>query len=77
MPVSVTLGERVRQLRHEHDWTLAKLASNIGVSTSYLNDIEHDRTAPSLKTLLGIASALDLSVTGLLTGTHPYDLSGK
>ena len=69
----MTLGERVRALRRARDWTLSTLGSNAGVSVSYLNDIEHDRNAPSLKRLLAIASALGMSVTELLSGTHPYD----
>lgn len=75
MSVSLSLGERVRDLRHERGWTLADLANGAGVSTSFVNDIEHDRTTPSLKTLVRIAQALGMSVTQLLAGTRPYDLN--
>ena len=69
---SATLGERVRLLRQSRRWTLAVLAQEAGLSVSYLNDIEHDRTVPTLGRLVGIASALELTVSELLERTHPY-----
>jgi transcriptional regulator with XRE-family HTH domain len=41
--------------------------------SSYLNDIEHDRTVPTLKALGLIADALGLSVRDFLKDVHPYD----
>ena len=69
----MTLGERIRALRQAHGWTLAVLASKASVSVSYLNDIEHDRSVPSLGKLAAVAAALGLSATELLSGTRPYD----
>ncbi len=69
----MTLGERIRALRQAQGWTLAVLASKASVSVSYLNDIEHDRSVPSLGKLAAVAAALGLSVTELLSGTRPYD----
>ncbi len=43
------------------------------MSVSYLNDIEHDRTVPSLRRLQAIAEALGLSVRSLLAGVDPFD----
>jgi transcriptional regulator with XRE-family HTH domain len=61
------------QLRQEGGLTLAALAAAAGVSTSYLNDIEHDRNVPSLERLSRIADALGLDVRGLLLGVPPFD----
>ncbi len=69
---SVTLGERVCLLRQSRRWTLAVLAQEAGLSVSYLNDIEHDRTVPTLGRLVAIASALQLTVSELLESTRPY-----
>ncbi len=69
---SATLGERVRLLRQSRRWTLAVLAQEAGLSVSYLNDIEHDRTVPTLGRLVAIASALELTVSELLESTRPY-----
>ena len=50
----------------------AELAREAGISVSYLNDIEHDRTVPSLAKLRGIAVALGTNVVGLLADVPPY-----
>ena len=63
----------MRRLRHDRSLTLARLAESAGVSVSYLNDIEHDRTVPSLGKLRVIADALGLSVRDLLRDVPPYD----
>ncbi len=62
----------MRLLRQSRHWTLAVLAQQAGLSISYLNDIEHDRTVPTLGRLVAIASALDLTVSELLESTRPY-----
>ena len=71
--VSQTLGSRLRQLRHERGLTLLALAGDARLSTSYLADIEHDRTVPTLGRLQAVAEALQLSVRDLLQGVVPYD----
>lgn len=43
------------------------------MSVSYLNDIEHDRTVPTLRRLRSVAEALELSTRDLLEGVWPYD----
>lgn len=70
---TLTLGSRIRELRTAQKLTLAALASAAGISTSYLNDLEHDRTVPSLQRLQWIAEALGLDARGLLRGVGPYD----
>jgi transcriptional regulator with XRE-family HTH domain len=40
---------------------------------SYLNDLEHDRTLPSLGKLQAICGALGLSVRSLLEGVESFD----
>jgi len=49
------------------------LAGDARLSTSYLADIEHDRTVPTLGRLQAVAEALQLSVRDLLQGVVPYD----
>jgi len=43
------------------------------MSTSYLADIEHDRTVPTLGRLQAVATALEVTVRELLQGVEPYD----
>ena len=68
-----TLGQRIRALRHEQKLTLANLAARAAMSVSYLNDIEHDRTRPSLDLLVRISRALGLQVVEVMRGVPPYD----
>jgi len=64
---------RLRHLRQDRRLTLSRLAASAGLSVSYLNDIEHDRTVPTLRKLRSIADVLGLSVRDLLEGVSPYD----
>lgn len=53
------------------------LAGEAGLSTSYLADIEHDRTVPTLRRLRDVATVLGVSVRDLLLGVEPYDTPGS
>lgn len=64
-----SLGERVRQLRHQRDWTLDQLTAEAGVSKGYLSAIENGRNEPTGRVLLRLARALGASVDYLLRGT--------
>jgi transcriptional regulator with XRE-family HTH domain len=55
-----SIGERVRSLRINQGLTLAELGAMVNLSTSYLSQIERDRTQPSLTTLVNIAKALNV-----------------
>jgi len=55
-----SIGERVKSLRTEKGMTLAALGEKVSLSTSYLSQIERDRTNPSLTTLMNIARILDV-----------------
>src|SRR3989304_1010465 len=54
-----TLGQRIRELRKEKDFSLRDLAKKIGVSAAFLSDIELGRRNPSEKNLQIIARTLD------------------
>lgn len=68
-----TLGARLRGLRRDAGLTMATLAKGAGISTSYLNDIEHERTVPTLGRLVAIGGVLDRTAVELLRGVKPYD----
>lgn len=68
----MTIGERVREKRHELGWTLKQLADATDLSLPYLSDVERGRTQPSVKTLTRIAAGLGLNVTDLMTGVEEY-----
>ena len=55
-----SIGKRVKTLRIDRRMTLAELGEKANLSTSYLSQIERDRTNPSLTTLMNIAKSLDV-----------------
>ena len=55
------LGKRLRALRDDRELTLAQLGQQVGLSASYLSQIERGVTMPSLSRLTTLAKALDVS----------------
>ena len=62
------VGVRARELRQDMGLTMAKFAERAGVSLGMLSKIEHGQTAPSLATLVRLASAAGVPVTSLFRG---------
>ena len=56
------LGKRLRALRNEWGLTLAQLGQQVGLSASYLSQIERGVAMPSLSRLTTIASALNVEM---------------
>ena len=56
------LGKRLRTLRNEQGLTLAQLGQQVGLSASYLSQIERGMAMPSLSKLTTIANALGVEV---------------
>jgi transcriptional regulator with XRE-family HTH domain len=57
-----SIGERIKALRTEQAMTLAELGVKVNLSTSYLSQIERDKTTPSLSTLMDIAKVLNVGL---------------
>jgi transcriptional regulator with XRE-family HTH domain len=74
--VSPTLGSQVRTLRRERGVRQFELATQAGISRSYLCDIERGRVGtPSLAVLDGLAAALDTSRIDLLRAAGVVEVS--
>jgi transcriptional regulator with XRE-family HTH domain len=65
VPLAVTIGERIKTLRTGQGMTLAELGEKANLSTSYLSQIERDKTSPSLITLETIAKSLNIGLRTL------------
>jgi len=61
-----TLGEVLRGARVKLDLGLRELAKQLGITPSYLSDIEYDRRVPSEDVLSQLAKALDLELDHLM-----------
>ncbi len=66
----MTFGQRVRQLRHEKNWSLRDLAARVDVGFTYLSRIENERLNygdyPSEALIHRLAEALDVDEDELL-----------
>lgn len=60
------IGLRIRKLRRQKFWTQEKLAEKAEIAPDYLCRIELGRKHPSLKTILLIANALEITADDLL-----------
>lgn len=62
-------GTRIRHLREDRRLTQTQLARRCNLSQSYLSEVEHGRTRPSLACLGKLAEGLGMPVEGLIEGT--------
>ncbi len=60
------LGQRIRLLRAERDWSLKDLSASARLSISQISSIERGAHLPSLESLLAIARAFELKPSQLL-----------
>lgn len=56
--MKITLGQKVRELRDEKDFSLREFAKKIDITAAHLSDIELGRRFPSRDVLKKIASML-------------------
>jgi transcriptional regulator with XRE-family HTH domain len=73
------LGSRLRELRLAKKLSLRQLGSQLGVSATYINQLEHDVTRPSDTRLCQLADILDtdLDTLTLLANRIPADILDK
>ena len=64
----MSIGENIKKVRKEKKLTQEKLSKEMGISRSYLSDVENNRYNPSSKTLNMFADKLDVSMLYLTTG---------
>lgn len=72
----MTLGQRIKSLRKSKKITLRELSRQIGISISFLSDIENDRSNPSLDRLKDIAEGLEVTISYLLDEDNKETKSG-
>ena len=59
-------GVAVRHFREAQGWSQELLAEKADLNRSYLGEVERGRVIPSLATAHKLASALNISLSGLL-----------
>jgi transcriptional regulator with XRE-family HTH domain len=66
-----SLGRRLKALRTEHGVTLAQLGRMVGLSASYLSQIERNKAQPSLSTLSSVAEKLGVEMRFFFEDSTP------
>lgn len=64
------LGDRIRQRRLEMGLSQRKVSSGVGVTPSFISQLEAGHTRPSLTTLVRLVDLLDLSLDRALRGSE-------
>ena len=72
-----SLGRQIRDARVDAQQTLRGLARDLGLSPSYLNDIEFDRRVPSAEVLRQIAERLGLDLDALWAAAGRLGIATK
>ena len=62
------MNETLKQLRMSKNWSQTRLAKESGVSQTYISELEAGKSVPTVPIALKLASALDVSISRLLTG---------
>jgi transcriptional regulator with XRE-family HTH domain len=62
------IGTKIRRERIKKGLSQRHLAKQIGISNTYLSDIEVGRTLPSIRTLLKISKELETDINTLCKG---------
>ncbi|MGH2117092.1 helix-turn-helix domain-containing protein [Aerococcus sp. L_32] len=57
----MSIGTRIKELRLERNMTQKDFAEEIGISRSYLGDLENDRKSPSAETISKLSDKLNVS----------------
>ena len=72
----MNFGERLRQLRQQHNISQRDLAVQVGIDFTTISHIEHGRMSPSAFIIYRLSHALDASPGELfyLSGKVPYEL---
>jgi transcriptional regulator with XRE-family HTH domain len=60
-----TLGDRIRELREQQDFSVRELAKKLNVSAPFLSDVELGRRHPSEDVLERLASELETTTEEL------------
>ena len=65
------VGAMLREQRRRLNLTLQEVSERAGITKGFLSEVERDRAAPSVATLLRLRDALSLSVSSLFRSSLP------
>lgn len=71
------LGERVREIRRERNWTLEEASRRSGLARSTLSKIENELMSPTFDAVQKLANGLGVAVPQLFTPADTDKVSGR
>ncbi|MBU1699389.1 MAG: XRE family transcriptional regulator [Candidatus Eisenbacteria bacterium] len=71
--MTLTIGEKIRRIRHTQKRSLRNLSTGTGLSATYLGDIERGKSSPTIPALSRIAGALGLPLAELVRDQENRD----
>jgi transcriptional regulator with XRE-family HTH domain len=66
----MTLGDKLKQLRMDKNWTQPQAAEAIGIEQSYLSKLENDKSVPSAEIFSSILNAFAVDVATFMGGLN-------
>lgn len=63
----MSIGKNIKNIRKRRNLTQSDFSKKIGISRTYLSDLENDRKSPSVETLNKISDKLNVSTSSLLS----------
>jgi transcriptional regulator with XRE-family HTH domain len=70
--MDLAVGQRIRDLRHEHGLSLETIADRTDLSIGFVSQIERGLSSPSLRVLATLADVLGVGIAALF-GSKPGD----
>jgi len=67
------IGNRIKEVREQNDYSQAKLAEETDLSVSYISHIENAKRKASLESIIRIVNALGITVDELLAGVQLHN----
>lgn len=67
------IGNRIKEVREQNDYSQAKLAEETDLSVSYISHIENAKRKASLESIVRIVNALGITVDELLAGVQLHN----
>ena len=65
MSIDLTVGARIRALRHDRGLSLETVSARSGLSIGFVSQVERGLSSPSLKVLTAIGDVLGVGLAGL------------
>lgn len=71
------IGDVLQRLRKIYGYTGAEMSKNLGISVSYLSEIENNKKPPSLELLEKYSAVYEIKLSSLILLSENYDEAEK